>query len=111
MNVVLDRARHIKIDDERHLADVAEAAAERVVHDENPLRRLASPARRSRAELGDDLLSSVLAHVLVQREGIDRASAELVRDRFDRVDGRREDDLEDGARVSCRRLTTRTAKV
>lgn len=95
MDVVLDRARHIKVNDERHLADVAEATTEGVVDDEHALRRLPCARAVGRAEFGDDLLPGVLTHVLVQCERLNCATAELVRDRFNRFDGRGEHDLRD----------------
>lgn len=94
MNIVFDCARHVKVDHERYLPDVAQTAAEGIVHYEDALRRLAGPTRGGGPELGDDLLTRRLAHVLVQREGFDGASAELVSDRLDGIDRSGKDDLQ-----------------
>lgn len=92
VNVVLDGARHVKVDDERELPDVAERLAQGVVDDEDALRREARTVRRERAEFGDGLLACRGTHLRVQREGVDRAAAKLVRDGLDRLERRRKDD-------------------
>lgn len=94
MHVVFDGARHVKVDEQGYLPYIAQTATERVVHDEDALGRLTVPARRSRAELGDDLLTRGLTHVLVQSQGFDAvAGPELVSDGLDGINRRRVDNL------------------
>lgn len=98
VHVIFDSARHVKVDEQGYLPYIAQTATERVVHDEDALRRLPVPARRSRAELGDDLLTRGLTHVLVQSQGFDAvAGAELVRDSLDRIDRSGVDNLRGGS--------------
>jgi hypothetical protein len=97
VHVVFDGARHVKVDEQGYLPYIAQTATERVVHDEDALGRLTVPARRGRAELGDDLLTRGLTHVLVQSQGFDAvAGPELVSDSLDGIDRRSVDDLRGG---------------
>lgn len=100
MHVIFDSARHVKVDEQGYLPYIAQTATERVVHDEDALRRLTIPTRRSRAELGDDLLTRGLTHVLVQSQGFNAvAGSELVGDSLDGINRRGVNNLLGG---SCR---------
>jgi hypothetical protein len=63
MDIILDRARKVVIDDERDLRNVGEGPAERIVDDEHLL--ASSRAIVARAELGHDGVAGGLAYVLV----------------------------------------------